>query len=230
MSSLRIFALAAALIALSACTASTPVKSVTSPPLPAETGSETPPATTAPQPEPAPAPAPDATAAPEPATPTVHYTHAETARMTDCVGMTDTAMYTAMRRAAGKTEEEALLIYRGRRDEELSATIVQQVYADDIGNVWDYSVQYFQRCASTQAGVPPERLELASYCMQRQMIGGLAYAFKAQERPRQAAYDYFAKFNSPVVREIIDAVYDSDAGREALRLQQWNGCMAAISG
>ena len=51
-----------------------------------------------------------------------------------------------------------------------------------------------------------------------------------EERPRQAAYDYFAKFNSPVVREIIDAVYDSDAGREALRLQQWNGCMAAISG
>ncbi|MCB1961357.1 MAG: hypothetical protein KDE68_12670 [Rhodocyclaceae bacterium] len=227
MSSLRTLALAAALLALSACTASTPVKSVASPPLPAETQNTTAPQP-APAPAPSPAPAPEETA--ESAAPAVHYTLDEAARMTDCVAMTDTAMYTAMRRAAGKTEEEALHIFSGRRDEERDAAIVRQVYADKVSNVWDYSVGYFQRCASTQAGVPAERLELASYCMQRQMIGGLAYAFRAQERPRQAAYDYFAKFNSPVVREIINSVYDSNADRDTLRLQQWNACIAAISG
>jgi hypothetical protein len=96
--------------------------------------------------------------------------------------------------------------------------------------VWDYSVSFFQRCSVTQAGVPEERLKLASYCLQRRMIGDLAYSFKANGRPVTDAYDYFAKFRSPVVRQVIDAVYGTDAGRDEVKSQLWNGCMAPITG
>jgi len=181
----------------------------------------------------APSPAPAASADEAAATTAprqIYYTQAEYEHMSACVDQSETAMHTAIRRNGGMTEEEALNIYRQQPYAEVNMATVQQVYADRIGNVWDYSVSFFQRCSMTQAGVPEERLKLASYCLQRRMIGDLAYSFKANGRPVTDAYDYFAKFRSPVVRQVIDAVYGTDAGRDEVKSQLWNGCMAPITG
>lgn len=180
-----------------------------------------------------PSPAPASSADDTPATAAarqIYYTQAEYEAMSTCVDQSETAMHTAIRRNGGMTEDEALNIYREQPYAEANMALVQQVYADRIGNVWDYSVSFFQRCSVTQAGVPEERLKLASYCLQRRMIGDLAYSFKANGRPVTDAYDYFAKFRSPVVHQVIDAVYGADAERDEVKSQLWNGCMAPITG
>ena len=181
--------------------------------------------------EPSPAPAASADEAPAATTQRqVFYTQAEYEGMSACVDQSETAMHTAIRRNGGMTEDEALNIYREQPYAEANMALVKQVYADRIGNVWDYSVSFFQRCSITQAGVPEERLKLASYCLQRRMIGDLAYSFKANGRPVTDAYDYFAKFRSPVVRQVIDAVYGTDAERDEVKSQLWSGCMLPITG
>jgi len=180
-----------------------------------------------------PSPAPAASADETPATTAqrqVFYTQAEYQGMSACVDQSETAMHTAIRRNGGVTEEEALNIYREQPFAEANMALVQQVYADRIGNVWDYSVSFFQRCSVTQVGVPEERLKLASYCLQRRMIGDIASSFKTNGRPISDAYNYFAKFRSPIVRQVIDAVYATDAAKDDIKAQLWSGCMEPISG
>lgn len=160
----------------------------------------------------------------------IYYTTAETAQMTICVDLADTAMHTAVRKRGGMDQVDAMNIYRTRPHPETHMAVVEQVYADTVGNVWDYTVRHFQHCSVMEAKVPQERLKLASYCMQRQMIGDLSYSFKADGRPISEAYGYFAKFRSPVVRQIIDAVYATDASKEDVKAQLWNACMAPITG
>jgi len=208
---------------LTACTATEPVR----PDTPAEATAGQ--ADTAAAPSPAPAASADESA---PATQPqqIFYTLKEYEQMTECVGLTDTAMHTAIRRQGGMTEEEAQNIYREQPFAEVNMATVQQVYADAIPNVWDYTVHFFQRCAITQAGVPEERIKLASYCLQRRMIGDIASSFKSSGRPVSDAYTYFAKFRSPVVRQVIDAVYATDAAKDDIKAQLWSGCMAPISG
>ncbi len=225
-------AIATALVALlTACNATTPTK----PDQPAS--AQTPAPEAAAEREPAPAPEvsdgeevkEEEAAAPAEQS-NIYYSQQEFELMSACVGMSDTAMHTAIRRRGGMSEEDAMNIYRGRPFAEENMATVQQVYAGTIGNVWDYTVRTFQHCAITTAGVPEPRLKLASYCLQRRMIGDLAYSFKANERPKEDAYRYFAKFRSPVVHQVIDAVYATDVPKEEVKSQLWTGCMAPITG
>jgi len=190
-----------------------------------------------------PSAAPDASASPETGAPTtstdgesagrpaakVLYTQAEYARMSNCVELADIALHSSIRKRGGASLDAAKRIYRTQPDPEMRMAIVDKVYSDDVRNAWDYTVRHFQRCAVGTAQVPQERLQMASYCMQRQMIGDLSYSFKANERPISDAYAYFANFKSPVVKQIIDAVYATDASKEEVKSQLWTGCMAPVT-
>ncbi|QID19292.1 hypothetical protein G3580_17720 [Nitrogeniibacter mangrovi] len=234
---LRTLTVAAATVLLTACTATTPTR----PDSAAAASTETP----AEKAEPAAAPeasAPDedqagsGEAAAQPGTDAtgspkqIYYTENEYTQMTACVGLADAAMHTAIRKRSGMELDDAKNIYRSRPHPDEHMAIVEQVYADTVGNVWDYTVRQFQQCSALQAQVPPERLQLASYCMQRQMIGDLTYSFKASGRPISDAYGYFAKFTSPVVKQIIDAVYATDAAKDEVKTQLWTSCMTPITG
>jgi len=236
MPGLRLLSMATLIALLTACTASNPMR---------PDGDDHSPATqddaSAPPGNKEPSPAPDASAPDETGTtegagsattekPQRQYTQAEYERMTTCVEMADISLHTAIRKRGGMALADAQNIYRTQPDPETRMAIVEQVYADKVNNAWDYTVRHFQRCAITTAQVPQARLQMASYCMQRQMIGDLSYSFKANERPITDAYAYFANFKSPVVKQIIDAVYATNASKEDVKAQLWAGCMAPISG
>ncbi|WP_230969919.1 hypothetical protein [Nitrogeniibacter aestuarii] len=230
MPGLRLLSAATLIALLTACTASNPPRADVDPDA---AGAETT--------EPSPAPeasAPDETGATQAgdngqgqgAAQQIFYTQAEYEGMTRCVEMADISMHSAIRKRGGMALTDAKNIYRTQPDPEMRMAIVEQVYGDRIQNTWDYTVRHFQRCAITTAQVPQERLQMASYCMQRQMIGDLSYSFKASERPVSDAYAYFANFKSPVVKQIIDAVYATDVSKEEVKAQLWTGCMAPITG
>jgi hypothetical protein len=216
--------LATALVALlTACTATTAPR----PQTPEHTeAAEEAPATPTPAPESS-ADEPAAEGTPALAQPL--YSRAEFERLSMCTVLADTAMHTAIRRNGGMSEEDALNIYRTQPNPEAHMGIVAQVYRDDVRNTWDYTVRHFQRCALTEAGITAARVKTASYCMQQRMIGDLSASFKLSGRPIGDAYGYFANFRSPVVRQIIDAVYATDAGKDEAKAQLWGNCMAPIT-
>ena len=224
---LRTLSVTALVALLTACTATTPSKP--EPPAAAASAADEVIAEREPTPAPQVSEGEEEAAAPAEQR-NIYYSPHEFERMSACVSRSDTAMHTAIRRNGGMSEDDAMSIYRGRPFAEENMAVVQQVYADTVGNVWDYAVRTFQHCAITEAAVPQARLKLASYCLQRQMIGDLSYSFKANGRPKEDAYRYFAKFRSPIVRQVIDAVYGADASKEDVKAQLWSGCMAPITG
>lgn len=228
MPGLRLLSVATLIALLTACNANTPIRPDAEPTAEAETvePSPAPEASAGVTPE---APASADAQAQQDATREIHYTQAEYARMTACVEMADISLHTSIRKRGGMALDDAKNIYRTQPDPDTRMAIVEKVYNDSVSNAWDYTVRHFQRCSVTSAQVAEERLQMASYCMQRQMIGDLSYSFKASERPVADAYAYFANFRSPVVKQIIDAVYATDVSKEEVKSQLWTGCMAPIT-
>lgn len=232
----RTLAVASLLASLGACT-SIPLHAPTTP--------------SKPDPFPAPAPAPGAEqpplSAPDPFDPSYEapatetesgfgddgvaapaplygYTADEKKRMTVCVAISDTAMHAAERRKAGKPLNAAIALYAGRRHEALNISTVRQVYADDIDDVWDYSVNFFQRCAVRLADMPAERLGLARSCMRRQLIGGRALELKALRRSKSYANSYFKRVGQSS-DDVVELAWASSDSRGQFKLRLWNDCL-----
>jgi hypothetical protein len=99
-----------------------------------------------------------------------------------------------------------------------------------VSTAWDYSVGFFSECAREIAGVSPDRVKLASYCMQNQLMAEVAYQYKASGKPKEQAYAHFAQFKSSTPKSIVDLVYASAKERVAMRMEVWSTCMAELSG
>lgn len=230
----RTLAVASLLASLSACT-SIPLHAPTTPskpdPFPAPAPVAEQPPLTAPDPFDPTFEWPDGVAEPgldegsaPPAAPLYGYTADEKKRMTVCVAISDTAMHAAERRKAGKPLNAAIALYAGRRHESLNIATVRQVYADDIDDVWEYSVDFFQRCAVRLGYMPAERLGLARSCMRRQLIGGRALELKALRRSQSYANNYFKRIGQSA-DDVVDLAWASSDSRGQFKLKLWNDCL-----
>lgn len=157
------------------------------------------------------------------------YTAREKTNMTYCIGMTDTARYIAEQKNKGTPMEDVKNYYVSKPNAKLNIATVDKVYASTFSSVWDYSISFFNECAYNLAAVPAERVNLASYCMQNQLIADVAHTFKSTGKPKDQAYAFFAKFNNDTVNAVIDKTYASNKSRPEIKLEVWNACMAPLS-
>ena len=157
------------------------------------------------------------------------YTDKERAQMTYCIGLSDTARRAATEKLKGTPIEEVKKLYAAKPNERVNAAAVDKVYSDPVSTAWDYTVAFFGTCAKEMAGVPSERVQFASYCMQNQLMAEVAHAYKSTGKPKEQAYAHFAQFKSTTPKTIVDWVYASPKERTAIRMEVWNTCMAEVS-
>jgi hypothetical protein len=157
------------------------------------------------------------------------YSAKEYETMTYCVGMSDTARYAATERLKGRAIEDLKQHYASKPNARVNIAAVDKVYSDRVSSAWDYTVSFFNECAQNLANVAPDRVRLASYCMQNQLMADVAYSYKVAAAPKEQAYAHFAQFNSKTPRTIVDWVYASPKERTEIRLDVWNRCMAEVS-
>jgi hypothetical protein len=164
-----------------------------------------------------------------PAAPKKLYTNQEYKTMTYCVGLSDTAMYVATEKLKRTPMEEVKKFYASKPNAQFNIATVEKVYSENVSSGWDYSVSFFNECAKNMANIPSDRVKLASYCMQNQLIAESAQAYKVTGVSREKAYGYFSKFNSKTPNSIVDRVYASPKNRAEIKLEVWNSCMSEIS-
>jgi hypothetical protein len=150
--------------------------------------------------------------------------------MTYCVGLSETARRAATEKLRGTPIDEVKKLYEGKPNARLNIAAVDKVYKEHVSTAWDYAVGFFGECARELAGVSRDRVRLASYCMQNQLIADVAFQYKASGKPKDQAYAQFAQFKSSTPKGIVDLVYDSTKDRAAIRMEVWNSCMADLSG
>jgi hypothetical protein len=165
-----------------------------------------------------------------PAGPKPIYTAQERTKLTYCVGLADTALAVATRKQKGVPAAEVKANYAGKPQAAIVAPLVDKVYGDQFKSPWDYTVGFFKQCGANVADVPETRVGLASYCLQRAMIAGVAETYREKGTPKEAVYQTFAGFKGEATHEVIDTVYAEPKDRAAASLGAWNTCMAPISG
>jgi hypothetical protein len=158
------------------------------------------------------------------------YTEKERGQLTYCIGLCETARRAAAEKLRGTPIEDVKKLYDGKANARLNIATVDKVFSDHVSTAWDYTVSFFSECAREIAGVPSDRAQLASYCMQNQLIADVAFQYKASGKPKEQAYAYFAQFKSSTPKAIVDLVYASTKERAAVRMEVWNTCMAELSG
>jgi hypothetical protein len=189
-------------------------------------------------PEPSASSSPPASSAPEP-TDAEHppskpslaktYTAKERMQMTYCIGLSETARKAAIEKLRRTPIDEVKSLYDGKPNARLNVATVDKVYKEHVTTPWDYAVGFFGECAAELAGVSRDRVNLASFCMQNQLIADVAFQYKAAGKPKDQAYAQFAQFKSATPKAIVDQVYDSTKDRAAIRMEVWNSCMADLS-
>jgi hypothetical protein len=158
------------------------------------------------------------------------YTAKERGQMTYCIGLSETARRAAAEKLRGTPSEEVKKLYEGKPNARLNLAAVDKVYKEHVPTAWDYAVGFFGECARELAGVSRDRVQLASFCMQNQLMADVAFQYKASGKPKDQAYAQFAQFKSSTPKAIVDLVYDSTKDRAAIRMEVWNSCMADLSG
>ena len=158
------------------------------------------------------------------------YTAKERQQLTFCIGLSETARRVAAEKLRGSAIEVVKKAYEGKPNARLNIATVDKVFGEEVSTVWDYAVGFFGECAREMAGVSPARAELASYCMQNQLMAEVAFQYKTSGKPKEQAYAHFAQFKSSTPNAIVDLVYASTKERAAVRMEVWNSCMAEISG
>jgi hypothetical protein len=158
------------------------------------------------------------------------YTAKERGQMTYCIGLSETARRAATEKLRGTPIDEVKKLYEGRPNARLNVAAVDKVYKERVSTAWDYAVGFFGECAGELAGVSRDRVKLASFCMQNQLIADVAFQSKASGKSKEQAYAQFAQFKSSTPKAIVDLVYDSTKDRAAIRMDVWNSCMADLSG
>jgi hypothetical protein len=150
--------------------------------------------------------------------------------MTYCIGLSETARRAAAEKLRGTPIDEVKKVYEGKPNARLNVAAVDKVYKEHVSTAWDYAVGFFGECARELAGVSRDRVKLASFCMQNQLIADVAFQYKASGKSKEQAYAQFAQFKSSTPKAIVDLVYDSTKDRAAIRMEAWNSCMADLSG
>jgi hypothetical protein len=158
------------------------------------------------------------------------YTAKEREKLTFCIGLSETARRVAAERLRGSPIEDVKKFYEGKPNARLNLATVDKVFGENVSTAWDYAVGFFGECAREMADVSPERVKLASYCMQNQLMAEVAYQYKASGKPKEQAYAHFVQFKSSTPKSIVDLVYASAKERVAVRMEVWNTCMAELSG
>jgi hypothetical protein len=164
-----------------------------------------------------------------PAGPAKIYNGQEYKMMTYCVGISDSASHIAAEKLKGTPKATIQQFYFGKPQSVLNLATVDKVYNETVTSVWDYSVNFFNECANNLAKVPAARINMASYCMQNQLIADVTHAYKTAGAPKDDAYTHFEKFNPKTTHSIIDKVYSSSQTRADIKLEIWNSCMALIA-
>ena len=158
------------------------------------------------------------------------YTAKERGQMTYCIGLSETARKAAAEKLRGTSIDEVKKLYEGKPNARLNVAAVDKVYKEHVSTAWDYAVGFFGECARELAGVSRDRVQLASFCMQNQLMADVAFQYKSSGKPKEQAYAHFAQFKSSSPKAIVDLVYDSTKERAAIRMDVWNSCMADLSG
>ena len=134
------------------------------------------------------------------------------------------------REVRGSPIEDVKRSYEGKPNARLNVATVDKVFGEQVSTAWDYAVGFFGECAREMAGVSPDRVQLASYCMQNQLMAEVAFQYKVSGKPKEQAYAHFVQFKSSTPKSIVDLVYASTKERAAVRMEVWNTCMADLSG
>jgi hypothetical protein len=158
------------------------------------------------------------------------YTAKERDHLTFCIGLSETARRAAVEKLRGTSIADVKRSYEGKPSAPLNIATVDKVFSEQVSTAWDYAVGFFGECAREMAGVSHDRVELASYCMQNQLIADVAFQYKATGKPKEQAYAHFVRFKSSTPKSIVDLVYDSTKERAAVRIEVWTTCMATLSG
>lgn len=169
-----------------------------------------------------------ATSTPTP-TPDKIYSSQEYKMMSYCVGISDIASNAASEKLKGTPKATVQEFYATKPQSMLNIATVDKVYNDKFSSIWDYSVSFFNECANNMARVPDSRVNMASYCMQNQMMADVTNSFKTAGAPKEKAYAYFEKFNSKTSHSIVNRVYASSLTRAEIKMEIWNSCMAMVS-
>jgi hypothetical protein len=158
------------------------------------------------------------------------YTAKEREQLTFCIGLSETARRVAGEKLRGSPIDDVKKFYQEKPNARLNIATVDKVFGENVSTAWDYAVGFFDECAREMAGVSPDRVKLASYCMQNQLMAEVAYQYKAAGKPKEQAYAHFVRFKSSTPKSIVDLVYGSAKERAAVRMEVWNTCMAELSG
>jgi hypothetical protein len=158
------------------------------------------------------------------------YTAKERDHLTFCIGLSETARRVAVEKLQGASIADVKRSYEGKPSARLNIATVDKVFSEQVSTAWDYAVGFFGECAREMAGVSDDRVKLASYCMQNQLIADVAFQYKASGKPKEQAYAHFVRFQSSTPKSIVDLVYGSTKERAAMRMEVWTTCMATLSG
>ena len=164
-----------------------------------------------------------------PANPAPLYSAQEKTSLFGCSALTDSAMITAEMKRKGTPVQDAKAFFASRPNSQLTLAVVDEVYDDSVGNVWDYATRFFGDCAAGVSRVPRERSGQASFCMLNSMIATNAQASKEAGVPIEKVEQYFAGFPGDQPKAIIAGVYARSLTRAEAHAQVWNACMAPIS-
>jgi hypothetical protein len=157
------------------------------------------------------------------------YTAKERNQMTYCIALSETARRAAVEKLRGTPIDDVKKAYEGKPNARLNVATIDKVYKEHVSTAWDYAVGFFGECAGELAGVSRDRVKLASFCMQNQLIADVAFQYKTSGKPIEDAYAQFAQFKSSTPKAIVDVVYASTKDRAAIRMEVWNSCMADLS-
>ena len=157
------------------------------------------------------------------------YTKRESAQLSYCAALTDTAYTVALVKFQGKPKELLKTLYKNNPNSNTILALIDKVYKEESNHVWQYSLDFFNDCAINVAGISKDRLKFADYCNQNHMVAGVAYLFKSKKKSKDKAYDYFAKYNSKTVNGIIDNVYNANGDRAEITMGIWNNCIGKLT-
>ena len=148
--------------------------------------------------------------------------------MTYCIGTTDSAINIATEKLKGTPKQKIQEYYATRPQSVLNLATVDKVYNDKLTSVWDYSVAFFGECSNNLAKVPPDRINMASHCMQNQLMADVTHSYKTAGASKDKVYAHFSKFSETTNHAIIDKVYTSSLSRAEIKMHVWNNCMDVL--
>ncbi|ORJ58540.1 hypothetical protein [Geothermobacter hydrogeniphilus] len=150
------------------------------------------------------------------------YDKDEYRAMTLCVGATDVALFAATQKLNGIPINSVKQNYLNSK---LALASIDKVYKSDFSSPWEFAITFFELCAEEVGNVPLERIDYADFCLQNQMIAGVAHQFKTNGDNKETAYRFFSNYKSKTVKEVIDIVYNENKTSSQAKLDAWGSCI-----